>query len=109
MSNFARALVKRRIVARFVDARAPDDDRGMVAIAADHGFDVADGKVLPAFVADVLPARWLLPDHQAELVARIEKRFGLGIMGAADEVAVELMTENLGIAAQKAWRRSKPE
>src|SRR5208337_3535631 len=85
----------------------PDHNRRMIAVAPDHRFHVAHRQVLPAFVADVLPARWLLPRHQSQLVAGIQKRFRLRIVRAAHDVAVELLAQNLRIAAQQTRRRSE--
>ena len=47
----------------------------------------------------VVPARRLLPDHQAKLVAGIEEVRGLRVVGAAHHVAVEVVLEDLRIPA----------
>ncbi len=57
VGQLVRGGVERGVVARLVEPRAPDDDRGMVAIADDHVRDVAAGHRLPGRVADVAPAR----------------------------------------------------
>ena len=72
--------------------------------------DVLDDELRERGVArrEVLPARRLLPHHQAELVAGVEEVPGLGVMRAADHVAVELVLEQLRIAPLQALRRGHP-
>ena len=87
------------IVARLVDAHAPENDGGMVPVAANHAADVVDGDLLPVLVADVLPAGNLFEDEQADLVAAIEEVARLRIVRGADDVAVEVLAQDVGILA----------
>lgn len=50
------------VVARLVDADAPEDYGGVVPVAPDHAADVIDGDILPGLVADVLPTGNLFKD-----------------------------------------------
>ncbi len=87
------------VVARFVDAHAPEDDAGMIPIAADHAADVVDGDELPRLVADVLPAGNFLEDEETHLVAGVEEMAGLRIVRSAHDVAMEFVPEDARIAA----------
>jgi hypothetical protein len=87
------------IVARLVDADAPENDGGMVPVAANHAAYVVDGDVLPGLVADVLPAGNLFEHQQADLVAGIEKMARLRIVRGAHDVAVQILAQDVGIAA----------
>ena len=93
------ARVEIVIVSRFVDAHAPQDDGGMVPVAADHAADIVDGDILPGFVSDVLPAGNLFENEQADLVAGIKKMTRLRIVRCADDVALELVAQDLCVAA----------
>ncbi len=75
------------IVLRLVDAHAPQNDGGMVPVAADHAAHVVDGDQLPRFVADVLPAGNFLQHQQANLVAGIEKVARLRIVRGPHDIA----------------------
>src|ERR1017187_6951796 len=87
------------VVARFIDTDAPDDDGGTVAIAAHHIADVVDDYVLPVLIAEISPTGRLLPDHQTQFVAGVQKCGGLRIVGAAYDVAVEVVAQDFGVAA----------
>ena len=86
------------IVLRLVDAHAPDDDRGVVPVAGDHAADVLDRLGLPGRVADMLPAGDLLEHQQADAVAMVEEPRRLRIMRGADEIDVQLVLQDLGVA-----------
>ena len=85
------------IVPGLVDAHAPEDDGGVVAVLAHHVLHVAQGLGLPVVAADVLPAGDLGEHQQAQLVAAVDEVGGLGIVGGADGVAVELVFQNVGV------------
>ena len=55
------------------------------------------------------PAGWFLPDHDAQLVARVEEVRRLRVVRAADHVAVELVLENLGVPPLQPRRGRHPE
>ncbi len=85
------------VVARLVDAHAPENDGGMVPVAANHAADVVDGDLLPGLVADVLPAGNLFEHQQADLVAAIEEVARLRIVRGADDVAVQIVAQDVGV------------
>ena len=93
------AGVKVVVVTRLVDADAPENDGGVVPVAADHAANVVDGNLLPFFVAYVLPAGNLFEDEQADLVATVEEVAGLRIVRGADDVAMEVFAQDVGIFA----------
>ena len=72
-ASFVGARIEIVIVLRFVDAHAPQNNRGMIPVAPDHFAHVADRYILPGLVADVLPAGNLLQHQQAEFIAGIQK------------------------------------
>ena len=67
------ARVEVVVVLRLVDAHAPENDGGVVPVAANHAVDIVDGEILPGLVADVLPAWNLFEHQQPDLVAGIEE------------------------------------
>ena len=67
--------------------------------------DVLQEDRVEVLIADVLPPRRLLPDHQTELIAGVEEVRRLRIVRAADHVAVELLDDQLGISRQQSRRR----
>src|SRR6185437_11206684 len=97
MSKRVRARVEIVIVFRFVDADAPKNDGGMVPVSADHTPDVIDRNLLPAFIPDVLPARNFFKHQQSDLVAAVEEMARLRIVRGADDVAVEILSKDVGI------------
>ena len=74
------ALVKRIVVHTLVDAHTPEDDGRMVSVLDDHVLHILDCLVLPVLVADVLPARHLREDQEAQLIAGRDKIVGLRIV-----------------------------
>jgi hypothetical protein len=79
------------IVARLVDAHAPQNDRGVIPVAPDHAAHVVHRDVLPGFVANVLPARNFLEHQQPNFIAGIQKMPRLRIVRGAHNVAVEFL------------------
>jgi len=73
MSQRVRASIEIMVVFGFVDAHTPEDDRGMIPVAANHAAYIVDGDLLPSFVADVLPAGDLFQNEKADFVAGVEK------------------------------------
>ena len=76
------------IVERLVDAHAPENDAGMIPVAANHAAHVIDGDQLPGFIADVLPAGDFFEDQKAEFVAGIEEMARLRVVRGADDIAL---------------------
>src|SRR5437868_9030018 len=70
-----------------------------VTIASDHMLCVTNGESLPRVIADIVPSRNFLPNHQAEFIAGIQKSLCLRIVGTADHIAVEIMAKDLCILA----------
>src|SRR5882724_12371790 len=99
MSEGVGADVEIVVVARFVDAHAPEDDAGMVPVAADHAADIVDGDELPAFVADVLPPGDFFEDEEPHFVAGVQEMARLRIVRGAHDVAMEFVAEDARVAA----------
>src|SRR5439155_11130090 len=93
------ASVKIMIILRLVDAHAPENDRGMIPVAPDHAADVVDRDLFPCLVANMLPPGNLLKHQQAKLIASIQEVLRLRIMGGTNDVAVQLVSQDVGIAA----------
>src|SRR5271166_3545218 len=104
MRKCVSARVDVVIVERLVDAHSPEDDRRMVPVATNHAADIIDGHLFPFFVADMLPAGNLFKYEQADFVATIEEMARLGIVGGADDIAMELLAQDIGILALDAGR-----
>src|ERR1700761_1368124 len=69
----------------------------MIPVAANHAPDVVYRKRLPGFVANVLPAGNLFQHQQSDLVATIEEVPRLRIVRGAHDIAVQFVTEDVGI------------
>ena len=104
MRQRVRAHVEVVIVFRFVDAHAPQNDAGMIPVAANHARDVINRNVLPGLIADVLPAGNLFENEQSHLVAGVEKMARLRIVRCAHDVAVQLVAQDVGVATLRATR-----
>lgn len=70
----------------------------MIPVAPDHTPDVINDQQLPGFVTDVLPAGNLSENQEANLIAAVEEVARLRIMRSPNEVAFQLMLEDLRIA-----------
>ena len=99
VSHGVGAGVEVVIVARLVNAHAPQDDGGVVPVAANHTADVVHGDVLPGRIADVLPAGNLLEDQQTDLVAGVEEVARLRVVRGAHDIAVKVLAQDDGVAA----------
>src|ERR1700723_304904 len=86
------------VVTGLVDANAPQYDGWMVPIAANHPGNVVDRQALPRLVPDMLPARHLLKNQQAKLIAGVQEVARLGIVGSSDDIAFEVPAQYLRIA-----------
>src|ERR1035438_6719956 len=80
----------------------------MVPVAANHAPDVIDRNLLPGLVSDVLPARDLFQYEEADEFAGVRKMTRLRIVRRADDVAFELVAEDLCVAALGASRHRLP-
>ena len=104
------ASVKVVIVWRLVDTDAPQDDRWMIPVAANHAAYIVDGELLPRFRADVLPARNLFQDKKSNLIAAIEEMAGLRIVRGPHDVAVQAGAQDVCVLALHAgWHRLADE
>src|SRR6266404_3722619 len=74
----------------------------MVPVATNHATHVVDGELLPRLIPNVLPAGNLFQDEETDFVASVEKMARLWIVRSPDDVALELVAQNLGIAALNA-------
>ena len=92
------ARVEVVIVDGFVDAHAPQDDRGVVPVAPDHAGDIIHGRILPRLIADVLPPRNLFEHQQARLVAGVQKGGRLRVVRGAHNVALQFLAQHQGVA-----------
>jgi len=93
------AYIEVVIVLRLVDAHAPQNDAGMIPVAANHARNVVDGNVLPRYVADMLPAGYFFEHEQSHFVACVEKVPRLRIVRRAHDVAVHHVAEDIRVAA----------
>ena len=91
------------VVGRLVDAHAPQNNRGPIPVAPDHGFDIGTDLVLPGAVADVLPTGRFLEHQQPQFVAGVQEMARLRVMAGAYQVDVVFVFENLGVAALGAF------
>ena len=73
MRQRVRPRIEIVIVAGFIDTHAPQNDGGMVPVAPDHSPHIVHRDVLPAGIADVLPAGNLFQLQQPDLIAGIQK------------------------------------
>src|SRR5689334_2525736 len=92
------------IVLRLVDAYAPQNDRRVVPIAANHPVNIVYCKIFPTGVTDMLPARNLFEYQEAVLIARVEKVWRLRIVRGAHDIALELFSKNPRVATLHARR-----
>jgi hypothetical protein len=77
-------------VAAFIP-QAPEQDRRMMAVAADHPFELGGGGGQPAAAANALPGAQFGKHQDAQAVAGIEKRRRLGIVRQADKIEPHVM------------------
>src|SRR6266571_2295113 len=94
-----RARVEIVIIPGLINPHAPEDDAGMIPVAADHTADVIDGDQLPGLVADVLPTGDFFQHKQSHFVASIQEMARLRIVRGTYDVAVEVVAQDAGIAA----------
>ena len=87
------------VVAGLVDAHAPQDDGGVIPVAANHAADVIDGDVLPGKIADVLPAGNLFQNQKTDLVAGVEEVAGLRVVRGADDIAMQVLAQDQSVLA----------
>ena len=71
----------------------------MIPVAANHAAHIVDGDLLPGLVADVLPAGNLFEHQQADLIAAIEEVARLRIVRGADDVAVQVVAQDVRVLA----------
>ena len=91
-------------VLALVDPHAPQYDAGMVTVLQHHLPGVFHGLILPAIIADVLPAGDLGEDDQTKPVAFVDEILALGIVGGTHRHTAQLLFENAGILPLQALR-----
>src|SRR3981081_2584041 len=104
MGRGVGARIEVVIVARLVDADAPENGGGVVPVPADHAADVVDRQILPGCIPDMLPAGYLLQYEQAQLIAGVQKVPRLGVVRGAHDVALQVLAQDLRVAALHAPR-----
>ena len=97
MGDFVGAGIEGIVVHALVDAHAPQDDAGVIAVLQEHLPQHLAGGVLPVVVSDVLPARQLGEHQQTPPVALIQKILALGVVAGAHGGAMQLLLQNAGI------------
>ena len=88
------AAVQLVIVLTFVDAHAPEDDAGMVAVLQHHLPGVFHRLIFPGLPTDVLPARNFRKHQQSQPVAFVDKILALGIVGGTHRHAGKLLLQD---------------
>ena len=104
MGNLIGAGVKGIVVHALVDAHAPQDDAGVIAVLQEHLSQHLAGDVLPVVIPDVLPARQFGEHQQTPPVALVQKIWTLGVVAGAHGGAVQLLLQNAGILPLQAFR-----
>ena len=94
MGSGVGAAVQLVVVLTFVDAHAPEDDAGMVAVLQHHLPGVFHRLIFPVFSAYVLPAGNFREHQQSQSVAFVDKILALGIVGSAYRHAGKLLLQN---------------
>ncbi len=91
MAELVGAKVEVVVVLGLVDAHAPEDNGGVVAVLLHHLADIVDRHVLPGLIAYVLPTGELRHHQQAELVALVQEVLRLRIVRGAHGVDTQLL------------------
>ena len=76
----------------------------MVPVAANHTSNVIDRQLLPRFIANMLPSRYLFQHQQSHFVTCVKEVPRLRIVRRAHDVAMKLITQYVGIATLYAPR-----
>ena len=63
VSECVGAHVEVVVVGGLIDADTPEDNGGVIPIAANHAANIVDGDLLPRFRTDVLPTRDFFEDE----------------------------------------------
>ena len=79
------------IIHGFINANAPNDDGGVIAILQDHVLNVSKGLLLPRLIPNMLPARHLREYEKTKLITAVQKILALRIMGGADCIDAKLL------------------
>ena len=104
MGNLICAGVEGIVVHALVDAHAPQDDAGVIAVLQEHLLQHLAGGVLPVVVPDVLPARQFSEHQQPPPVALVQKIRTFGVVAGAHGGAVQFFLQNAGILPLQAFR-----
>src|ERR1700751_6049160 len=98
MGQSVRAHVEIVVILRLIDAHAPEDDRWVVPVTANHASNVVDGDLLPLLIADMLPSGNLFQHKKTKLIAGVEEMPRLRVVRRSHDIALEAVTQNLRIA-----------
>src|SRR5260370_38716426 len=107
MGQSVGTRVEIMIVVGFVDAHSPKNNRGMVPVAPDHTPDVINRKLLPGFVANMLPSGNLFQHEESHFIAAVEKGARLWIVRWANSIAMHLVAEYLSITPLHSARHAR--
>jgi hypothetical protein len=69
----------------------------MVPVAPDHAPDIINRKLLPSFVANMLPSGNLFQNEESDFITGVEKVARLRIVRCANNIAMQFITEYLSI------------
>ena len=105
VGNLVCARIEFVIVHALIDAHAPQNDAGVIAVLQQHLLQHGTGAVLPCRIADMLPAGQLGKYKQPQTVAFIKKILALRVMACAHGVAVQLVFQDAGILPLQAFGR----
>jgi hypothetical protein len=83
--------IKIIVIGAFVDPRPIGHERRVVPLFEGHRADEGIEILPPRLVGGgrVLPARDLIEDEEADLIAMLQEGLAIGIVGGADDVATE--------------------
>ena len=104
--NFIGFGIEFIIIGRFIDADAPNENAGVVELCGDHVTHILIAHFFEFFSANITPAGYLGKDHEAQLIAAIQKFFRLHIVRGAHNGKVQIIFQNVRVLFLYARRGS---
>ena len=104
MGDGVGAFVQFVAILAFVDAHAPKDDAGVVAVLLYHFPHIFAGLFLPIVITDVLPAGNFREYQQTQTVTFVEEIVTLRIVGGAHRHTAQFFFQNAGVLPLQAFR-----
>src|SRR2546423_4686924 len=86
------------IILGFIDSYPPQNYGRMIPIAADHAADVIHSQRFPGLIPDMLPSGNFLEHEQSDLITTVKEVPRLRIMRSANNIAFQILAENVRIA-----------